>query len=104
MVVPAGGLSLLALGLTHGPVDRVFLPRSAFVSARIDQVNNVAVVLRYPSAAALAAFLRRMLPVDGFVLTATNEVGTTLTFAGFGWIGTFTGSDEASALLLRPAS
>ena len=103
VVVPADGVSLAMLGLTRGPVDRVYVPRSVLVSARVDQDNNVTLVLTSPSATDLAAYLRRTLPANGFTLTADDAASATLTFAGFGWIGTFTGSPRASALLLRPA-
>lgn len=103
MVAPADAISLVALGLTHGPVERVFVPRNAFVTARVDQATNVVVVLSYPDAAALAAFLRRTLPTNGFTLTADDPATRTLTFVGFGWTGTFTGSADSSALLLRSA-
>lgn len=103
MVAPADGVSLLALGLTHGPVERVFVPRDAFVSARVDEAAKVAVVIPYPDAATLAGFLRRTLPANGFVLTADDPATSTLIFAGFGWVGTFTGSAASSALLLRSA-
>ncbi len=103
MVSPVDGISLRGLGLTHGPVERVFVPRNAFVTARVDQATNVVVVLSYPSTATVATFLRSSLPGNGFVLTADDPATRTLTFAGFGWTGAFTGSDETSSLLLRPA-
>ena len=40
----------------------------------------------------MAAFLRRTLPANGFVLTADDTATLTLTFAGYGWTGVFTGS------------
>lgn len=103
VVVPADGVSLAMLGLTRGPVDRVYVPRSVLVSARVDQDNNVTLVMTSPSAIDLAAYLRRTLPANGFTVTADDAASATLTFAGFGWTGTFTGSPRASALLLRPA-
>ena len=101
--VPADGVSLSALGFENGPVDRVFVPVGAQVSSRVDQSNNVTVVMTFPHAAELQAFYRRTTVENGFTITADNPATTTLTFAGFGWTGTFTGDSQASALLLRPA-
>ena len=102
VVAPADGVSLAALGLTHGPVSRVFLPATVQASTRVDQANNVTLVIQRPAADELAGYLRRTLPASGFTVTADNPATTTLTFAGFGWTGTFTGDAAASALLLRP--
>ena len=41
---------------------------------------------------------------NGFTVTGDDPATTTLTFVGFGWTGTFTGTRQASALLLRPAA
>ena len=103
VVPPEDGVSLAALDFENGPVDRVFVPIGAQVSSRVDQPNNVTVVLTSPSAAELDAFYRRTVAANGFTVTAHDEATTTLTFAGFGWTGTFTGDAQASALLLRPA-
>lgn len=100
---PSDGVSLAALGFENGPVDRVFVPFGAQVSARVDQPNNVTVVMTAPGATELSAFYRRTASGNGFALTADDAATTTLTFAGFGWTGTFTGDAQASALLLRPA-
>ena len=102
--VPSDGVSLSALGYTYGPVDRVFVPYGAQVTSRVDQPNNVTVVLTAPSAADLLAFYRRTSAANGFRITADDAASSTLTFSGFGWTGTFTGDDRASALLLRPAA
>jgi hypothetical protein len=101
---PADGVSLSALGFENGPVDRVFVPVGAQVSSRVDQTNNVTVVMTSPSATDLVAFYRRTAVGNGFAVTGDDAATTTLTFAGFGWTGTFTGDQQASALLLRPAS
>ena len=101
---PSDGLSLAALGFENGPVDRVFVPFGARVSARVDQPNNVTVVMSFPPATELAAFYRSTATGNGFALTGDDAATATLTFAGFGWTGTFTGDAQASALLLRPAA
>jgi hypothetical protein len=101
---PADGVSLAALGFANGPVDRVFVPLGAQVGSRVDQTNNVTLVLTSPPAADLTAFYRRTATGNGFTVTADDPATTTLTFSGFGWTGTFTGDRQASALLLRPAA
>jgi hypothetical protein len=101
--MPADGVSLAALGFENGPVDRVFVPVGAQLASRVDQTNNVTLVLTAPSAADLTTFYRRTATGNGFTITGDDPATTTLTFAGFGWTGTFTGDAQASALLLRPA-
>ena len=101
---PADGVSLAALDFENGPVDRVFVPVGAQLSARVDQPNNVTVVLVAPPAADLLSFYRRTAVGNGFTVTADDPATSTLTFSGFGWTGTFTGDSRASALLLRPAA
>ena len=101
---PSDGVSLAALDFENGPVDRVFVPVGAQLSSRVDQPNNVTVVLVAPSAADLVAFYRRTAVGNGFTVTADDPATATLTFSGFGWTGTFTGDSRASALLLRPAA
>ncbi len=100
---PVDGVSLSALGFENGPVDRVFVPVGALVGSRVDQPNNVTVVLTSPSAAELVTFYRRTATANGFTVTGDDPATSTLTFSGFGWTGTFTGDAQASALLLRPA-
>ncbi len=96
-------MALASLGYLFGPVNRVSLPRTAVVTARVDQANNVTAVLATPPPAEVAAYLRRALPVAGFTLTDDDPAADTLTFTGYGWTGSFTGDDRLSALLLRPA-
>jgi len=104
VATPDDGVSLSALGFENGPVDRVFVPFGAQVSSRVDQPNNVTLVLTNPSAADLLAFYRRTAAANGFTVTADDPSTTTLAFTGLGWTGTFTGDARASALLLRPAN
>ena len=102
--IPADGLSLADFGYRFGPTAELSLPRTAALSARVDQADNVTAALSAPSAAAVADYLRWALPLAGFTVTADN--GTTvqpaITFTGHGWRGSFTGDDRASAVLLRP--
>jgi hypothetical protein len=104
--VPADGVTLAAFGFTNGPVREFSLPRSTVLAAKVDQANNVAVVLSSPSPSEVADYLRRSLPVAGFELR--HDQSGTMTFDGYGWAGSFTGTDNPagtgarSAVLLRP--
>ncbi|HEY6685419.1 MAG TPA: hypothetical protein VI094_04330 [Propionibacteriaceae bacterium] len=100
--VPADGVTLSALGYLNGPTEQFSVPRTAVITAKVDQPNNVAVVLSSPSPADVATYLRQALPAAGFTITAEDAAAKTITFAGNGWIGNFTGDSRASAVLLRP--
>ena len=104
--VPADGVTLAAFGFTNGPVREFSLPRSTVLAAKVDQANNVAVVLSAPKPSEVADYLRRSLPVAGFDLR--RDQSGTMTFDGYGWAGSFTGTDDpagagaSSVVLLRP--
>ena len=104
--VPADGVTLGAFGFTNGPVREFSLPRSTVLASKVDQANNVTVVLSSPSPLEVADYLRRSLPVAGFELR--HDQSGTMTFDGHGWAGSFTGTDNpagtgaSSAVLLRP--
>jgi hypothetical protein len=100
--MPSDGVSLARLGYLNGPIQQFTLPRTAVITAKVDQENNVAAVLSAPPPAELESYLRRALPAAGFAITADNPTEQTLTFAGNGWSGSFTGANRASAILLRP--
>lgn len=100
--IPSDGITLAALGYLNGPIQDFSLPRSAILTAKVDQPNNVAAVVSYPSQADIGSYLRRALPAAGFLITADSPAANTMTFAGHGWNGSFTGDDRASGLLLRP--
>lgn len=103
--IPADGVTLADLGFQHGPVDALSLPQSAQIGNRVDQPTAVTLVLTAPSAEAIADYLDNALPAGGFTLGEQAETGQTrtLTFAGHGWEGTFTGSGTESALTLHPS-
>jgi hypothetical protein len=103
VAVPRDGVTLHSLGYLNGPVEQFTLPRTALVSAAVDQTNNVTAVLSSPPPPDVAAYLRRTLPATGFTITADDPEALALTFAGHGWTGSFTGSKATSAILLRPA-
>ena len=96
--IPADGATLRSFGYTFGPVEQLSLPRSAVISATVDQANNVTAVLSAPRAGEVAAYLRQALPAAGFSITDDDPVALTLTFTGHGWRGSFTGNEAASAL------
>jgi hypothetical protein len=104
--VPADGLTLAAFGFTNGPVREFSLPRTAILASKVDQANNVAAVLSSPSPTEVAEYLRRSLPAAGFELRRDER--RTMTFDGYGWVGSFTGTESptgtggTSAVLLRP--
>ena len=104
--MPSDGLPLEEFGFVNGPVAEFSLPRTTVFVAKVDQPNNVAAVMTNPPAAEVADYLRRSLPAGGFVITADDRAATTLTFEGYGWSGSFTGTSDAgsagSAVLLRP--
>jgi uncharacterized lipoprotein YajG len=100
--IPSDGVSLATLGYLNGPIRQFSLPRAAVIRAKVDQPNNVTVVLSSPSAAEMSSYLRRALPATGFMITADNSATNTMTFTGHGWSGSYTGDERASAVLLRP--
>jgi hypothetical protein len=100
--IPADGITLAALGYLNGPIHQFSLPRTALITAKVDQPNNVVAVVSSPSPAELRSYLLRALPAAGFEITADQPATNTITFAGQGWTGSLTGDDRASAVLLRP--
>ena len=100
--VPADGVTLGELGFSNGPLDTFSIPTSAVVTDRVDQPNAVTIVMTAPPAAALTDYYRRALPAAGFTITADDPATNTLTFAGQGWTGALTGSEDATAVSLRP--
>ena len=100
--IPSDGISLAAYGYTNGPVQQFSLPRGSVITARVDQTNNVTAVLSAPPAADVFGYLQRTLPGTGFTVTREDAAHNSMTFAGYGWAGSFTGDERVSAVLLRP--
>src|SRR5688500_6257548 len=90
VTLPADGLPLRDFGYSFGPLDAFSLPRGAVLVTSVDQADNVTAVLARPSAPDVADYLRRALPLAGFTVTADDAAGSTLTFTGQGWAGSFT--------------
>ncbi|MGI8458438.1 MAG: hypothetical protein ACR2LI_10045 [Propionibacteriaceae bacterium] len=103
--VPADGITLAQLGFADGPQD-LSIPRVTSITTASDQKNTVTLVTGAPSAVQLAAYLRRALPTTGFTITGERVDGATatLTFAGDGWRGSFTGRGDVSGLTVMRAS
>jgi hypothetical protein len=102
VLIPSDGITLAALGYLHGPVQQFSLPRTAVITTKVDQPNNVTAVVSSPPPREVGTYLRAALPAAGFVITADRPAANTMTFAGHGWSGSFTGDNRASAVLLRP--
>jgi hypothetical protein len=100
--IPADGITLADLGFLNGPITQFSLPRTALLTAKVDQPNNVAAVVSSPSPTVIESYLRRALPAAGFTITADRPSANTMTFVGQGWSGSFTADGRASAILLRP--
>lgn len=96
--VPDDGVLLGDLGFRHAP-EGVSIPRGAVVTERIDQTNNVTLVMTAPSGTELAGYLRGSLPDQGFEITADGN--NSLLFTRGRWVGAFTTQDGYSALTLR---
>lgn len=97
--LPAGGVSLAELGFRNGPVDRVSLPAGVRLDLRVDQPNVVTATITEPTGPKVADWLRTSLPAGGFTVRA--DAGDSLLFAGYGWSGAYTTSDQLAALTLR---
>ncbi|MET0692601.1 MAG: hypothetical protein ABWY56_01645 [Propionibacteriaceae bacterium] len=100
--LPEGSVNLAEIGFENGPRDAFPLPRTVVISTRVDEPSGVTVVFSNPSAAALAAYLRENLPLTGFTVTDDDQQTASLTFSGYGWHGSFTGTGDSSAVILRP--
>lgn len=97
-VTPIDGVTLRDLGVWHGPVALV-LPRRLEVDQRVDNPNNVTLVLDVSQGRSTYEFLRRSLGSGGFRITADGQ--QSLTFTGHGWDGAYTVSASVAALTLR---
>ena len=77
--IPPDGITLAALGYLNGPVQQFSLPRTAVITAKVDQPNNVAAVVSSPSPAEMRSYLLRALPAAGFEITADRPASNTMT-------------------------
>lgn len=102
VVAPDGGVLLGRFGFANGPTDSFSLPVSSLLTAVVDQPDNVSAVISRPAAIEVYDYLERSLPAAGFSITDQDAGTATMTFTGRGWRGSFTGDDQACAILLRP--
>lgn len=100
VVVPApeGGRFLSEMGFRYAPAG-VSIPADAVVAEKIDQHNNVTLVLTSPTGVELAAYLRSSLVDQGFEITADDN--NSLLFERGQWQGAFTTEAGYSALSFR---
>lgn len=98
------GVTLGQLGFTHGPLDAFSIPRGSQLITVVDQPNVVTLAIEKPDYLTLGAYLRTALPLAGFALEEDQQrsADLTITFAGHGWTGVFTGAAGTSAVTLRP--
>ena len=73
--IPSDGITLAELGFLDGPIQQFSLPRTAIFTAKVDQPNNVAVVVSSPSPTDIANYLRRALPTAGFTIHCGQSSG-----------------------------
>jgi len=100
--IPADGSSLRSLGFSNGPVTAFSVPNDVVVTTRVDQPTGVTAVFTQPAATEVADYLVRTLPKTGFVVTSQATADASLTFTGYGWSGSFTGTGDSSAVVLKP--
>lgn len=95
---PEGGMLLSEVGFQHAPAG-FSVPESFVQVERIDQVNNITLVVSQPEGAEFAQYLREYLPAMGYGIVADND--DSLIFENAQWVGGFTVTGELSALTLR---
>ncbi|MFV0429422.1 MAG: hypothetical protein ACK5KO_08355 [Arachnia sp.] len=96
--VPADGVELRALGFDYAP-QGFSIPADSTISERVNQVNTVVVVLTAPDGVETQAYLRRVLPEQGFEITA--DANGALLFEREGVDGAFAISGAYSSISLR---
>lgn len=99
--IPADGVSLAELGFTHGPVTAWSLPRAVALIDRVDQPNQVTMVITSPGPQDVVDYLDRALPRAGFHLEHHREDGTAsaLIAVGHGWRGSVVGASSGRTVL-----
>lgn len=100
---PGPADSLAGRGFRHGPAD-LPLPDGLAIVGRVDNPNNVTLLVDHDQGRSTYEFLRTRLPAAGFTVEAA--AGQSLVFSGQGWSGGYTVSPDLAALTLRadPAS
>ncbi len=96
---PPDGVSLRQLGFTNGPVDTVFLPTTAQITRKVDQVNVTTAFGPGAQSAEVLAYVRRTLPPQ--VWTVDSDAGGSLIFHSNAYDGAFTSSSDLWGLTVR---
>ncbi len=102
ITAPDDGLLLGSFGFRNGPIGAFSLPRTTIFTALADQPANVSAVIASPSTPEVFDYLQRTLPPAGFTIVRADRAAGSMTFAGPGWTGSFTGDERACAVVLRP--
>ena len=97
-VVPADAVALKDLGFENSPAD-FYVPAGAVIVDRVDQSNNVVVVLEHPAGSELAEFWRTTLPEQGWRITADGN--DSLLFDRGELHGAFTVTNGLAAVTIR---
>lgn len=94
--IPDDGVSLAELGFSHGPVTAWSLPRGVALTDRIDQPNQLTMVVTNPAPEAVVTYLAEALPPAGFTVehSATDGAASALIATGYGWRGSVIGADN----------
>lgn len=102
--VPDDGATLAEFGFTHGPVTAWSLPQATALTGKVDQPNQVTMVITSPGAEDVVRYLDRALPTAGFTIEHHREDGTSsaLIATGYGWRGSIVGaSNDRTVLTLQ---
>lgn len=99
--VPEDGITFAELGFSHGPVQAWSLPRSATITQRIDQPNQLTMQLSSPDPATVVGYLVRALRPAGITVAQFHISGASsaLIAEGYGWRGSVVGAGESLTLL-----
>lgn len=94
--IPADGISLAELGFSHGPVMAWSLPRGSALTGRVDQPNQLTMIVTSPGPEKVVRYLVSALPPAGFTVQEHREdgAGSALIATGYGWRGSVVGADS----------
>lgn len=99
--IPEDGVSLAELGFTHGPATAWSLPRSATLTGRVDQPNQLTMTVTGPGPEQVVRYLVEALPPAGFNVEHHREdgAGSALIATGYGWRGSVVGTSDGRTLI-----
>ena len=99
LATPTSGRSLAALGYTHEPADRIWLPFGVTVTYTADQPNTLIAVGEGSEATTVELYLRETLPGLGW--TITDQAAGGLLFEMPPWQGAYAQGTDTWALTVR---